>query len=187
MLSRAAVNRRAKTFSRVNLRGPKSPPESLSFRKQARALASWAKEWASLKKDGIVAIYFRDTDDRRSTPATAWREKWNAALQGFADEGFTYGAPMLPRPKSEAWFICALKANPYEQCGALEERSGSSKAKLPLKAELDSILGADATRVVLCECVRSGKVVAARIDMPSFVAFRERLEAVLRATLSDRR
>ena len=41
-------------------------------------------------------------------------------LDGFAEENFSRGVPMIPKPKSEAWIICALRSNPYEGCESLE-------------------------------------------------------------------
>jgi hypothetical protein len=86
---------------------------------------------------------------------------------------------MIPKPTSEVWLLCALRENPYQGCAALEGRSGSPHSPHSLKSELEKRLGHQATRDDLCDLVTNGKIDHRRIDMPSFNAFRERLEAVL--------
>jgi hypothetical protein len=100
-------------------------------------------------------------------------------LEGFAEEGFVRGVPMIPRSKSEAWLICALQANAYQGCEALEDRSGNDRSPHSLKAELETILGGPASRETLRALVSDRAVDFDKIQMPSFSAFRGRLEAVL--------
>ena len=102
-------------------------------------------------------------------------------LDGFDEEGFDRGVPMIPKPKSEAWIICAVKSNPYQACGVLEERSGNDNSPNSLKAELELVLGEPATRVKLNSMVSSRRIDIDRIDMPSFNKFRHRLEEVIEA------
>ena len=61
-------------------------------------------------------------------------------IRGFEDEEFSRGVPMIPKPKSKAWIICAIKDNPYHGCNALEGCSESDNAPNSLKGELFSIL-----------------------------------------------
>ena len=98
-------------------------------------------------------------------------------LDGFAEENHTRGVPMIPRPKSEAWLLCALRANPYQGCEALEGRSGNDNSPYDLKSELKEILGERAS--LICEMIESGEIDFDRIEMPSFRAFRARLEEVI--------
>jgi hypothetical protein len=100
-------------------------------------------------------------------------------LNGFDEEGFSRGVPMIPKPKSEAWLICALKSNPYQGCDALEDRSGSDRSPKSLKKELENLLGKQPTRDLLCDKIRTMAVDIDKIKMPSFNAFRERLEKVI--------
>lgn len=100
-------------------------------------------------------------------------------LDGFDEEGFSKGVPMIPKPKSEAWLICALKKSPYRGCTALESRSGNDDAPNPLKGELRKLLGSTPSREVLCQMVQDKMVDIDRIVMPSFVSFRSRLEYVI--------
>jgi hypothetical protein len=95
-------------------------------------------------------------------------------LDGFQEEGFTGGVPMIPKPTSEAWLLCALKENPYEGCAALEDRSPKS-----LKDELRKLQGRLPTREDLCQMLVEKKMDIEQIDMPSFAPFRSRLEEAL--------
>lgn len=173
------------TGKRMSLPGRGRGKETLSYLRSAQALARWARQWAAEQEDDVVAIYFRDSDARNKTPVGDWKEKYDAALRGFRIESYTRGVPMIPQPTSEAWFICALKERPYEQCQRLEKRSGSPNAKKPLKRELEELLGEKPARKTLCALVQDGRINASSVDMPSFNAFRERLLEVLRYKAPD--
>lgn len=48
---------------------------------------------------------------------------------------------MVPRPKSEAWLLCALKPNPYQHCAALEEAPmATTAARTLLKPRLAALM-----------------------------------------------
>src|SRR5690606_5517527 len=78
LLSKAARTQRAKAWKRTRRNprrsGRKQPKETLSFERHAHALADWATEWATERQEVVAAIYFRDSDDRTSTPAGAWAD-----------------------------------------------------------------------------------------------------------------
>lgn len=100
-------------------------------------------------------------------------------LDGFQEEGFSRGVPMIPKPKSEAWLICDWKAQPYQNCGRLEDRSGNDDSPNNLKAELEALIGARPTRQNLCELMGTRPIDIDRIDMPKFREFRKRLKEVI--------
>jgi hypothetical protein len=85
---------------------------------------------------------------------------------------------MIPKPKSEAWLICAWKNHPYQGCEALEGRSGNDTSPNNLKDELDELLDEEVTADSLREKVGESFDID-RIKMPSFKAFRDRLEEVI--------
>ena len=163
----------------VRLPGPKQPKETRYFFNNARALARIAKAKATLMRDEIVAILFRDSDGTASAGRGLWQEKRQSMLDGFAEEGFAKGVPMIPKPKSEAWLICALKTNAYQACEALEGRSGNDNSPNSLKSELERLLRATPSREGLCDLVRKKEIDVERLQMPSFDAFRARLEEVI--------
>jgi hypothetical protein len=71
-----------------------------------------------------------------------------------------------------------LKKQPYQGCDALEHRSGNDNSPKSLKKELAKLLREEVTPDLLCKKVR-GSIDPRKITMPSFKAFRDRLEEVL--------
>jgi hypothetical protein len=70
---------------------------------------------------------------------------------------------MIPKPKSEAWIICALKANPYLGCDPLEDRSGNDNSPDSLKGKLARLLGEPATREHRLGKIEDGSIDCHRI------------------------
>jgi hypothetical protein len=101
-------------------------------------------------------------------------------LDGFEVEGITTGVPMLPKPKSEAWILCALRNN-YQHCAKLEDESGNDASPNALKKQLDNHLGEPGSRELLNDKVDDGAIELDKItDMPSLTAFKNRLNEVLK-------
>jgi len=159
--------------------GKKRPLETGYFFLNARAMALCAREKEAEINSGVVAVLFRDSDDTASAGRGLWPDKHKSMLDGFAEEGFSRGVPMIPKPKSEAWIICALKADPYVGCDPLEERSGNDRSPNSLKGELERLLGEPATRELLLSKIEDGSIDCHRNTMPSFLSFRRRLEEVI--------
>lgn len=162
----------------VSLPGSKRDKETLYFYNNARLLAKIAIEREKELRDTVIAILFRDSDGTASADRGLWRNQYEAIIAGFLTEKFSRGVAMLPKPKSEAWILCAVK-NGYLHCHGLEERSGNDHSPNSLKAELESLLGQPATSTVLCEMIDDGKIDCLRLDMPSFSTFRKDLEGLL--------
>jgi hypothetical protein len=181
-VSESALARRAlelKEAKEMRLPGKKRGRETRYFFNNARVLARIATEIGRTKGDDIVAVLFRDADGTASAGRGLWGEKYKSMLDGFAEEGFLRGVAMIPKPKSEAWLLCALGPTPYQACEALEERSGNDDSPDSLKGELRDILGegSSVTGTLLAR-IEDGSIDPLRIEMPSYVAFRERLEQV---------
>ncbi len=130
-LRNAAIRELKANKKSMGLPGLRRAKETQYFQRSARALARLAAQWGVNMSDDVVAILSHDNDDRQATPASLWKARKDAVQAGFREEGFTRGVAMIPRPTSEAWLLCALKNRPYEQCDALEERSGSPNSSLP--------------------------------------------------------
>ena len=162
----------------IRLPGKKRSKETRYFFNNARALARIAGEREGQLNDNVVAVLFRDADTSTAGRGS-WPEKRQSMLDGFAEEGFARGVPMIPKPTSEAWLLCALQEHSYQGCAALEQRSSSPHSPHSLKGDVEKCLGHRPTREELCDMVTNGKIDHHRIDMPSLRAFRERLEAVL--------
>lgn len=163
----------------MRLPGKKQERETRYYFNNARMLARIANEFAAQANDTVVAVLFRDSDGTASAGRGEWHSKRQSMLDGFEQEGFNTGVPMIPKPKSEAWLLCAAKTHPYQNCGQLEDRSGNDDSPNSLKAELESRLGEQPTRENLNARLVSKEIDIARIDMPSFKAFRDRLIEVL--------
>lgn len=182
IVSEACLAAVAKSLAAVkkapSLRGFKRPKETLYFSRNARALARIAMQKAAEEDVNVIGVLFRDSDGTVSADRGLWEDKRNSILRGFEQEGYDGGVPMIPKPKSEAWLLCAVKYA-YQGCMALETRSGNDDSPNSLKAELWEHLRGSAGREDLCELVQEGTVDASCIQMPSFTAFRDRLLEVI--------
>lgn len=181
-ISKSRLSECSKALRPPSLPGRRRDKETAYYFRNARALARIAVELAKHSGQPVIAVLFRDADGTQSAGRGVWRDKWDSMCHGFAYEGCTTGVPMIPNPKSEAWLLCALKpVQPYQHCDHIEQASGNDAGLEPLKAQLEAALGELPTAVRLAELVRDGRVDAARIEMPSFVEFRHRLQTVLAA------
>lgn len=162
----------------LRLPGKKRAKETRYFFNNARVLARIATARQRELGEDVVAVLFRDSDSA-SAGRGVWDDKRKSMLDGFKEEGFIRGVPMIPKPKSEAWLLCALKNDPYQGCATLEDRSSSGESPHSLKRELEALHGRSPSREELAEMVTSRTIDIERIDMPSFSAFRSRLEKVI--------
>lgn len=163
----------------MRLPGKKQSRETGYFYNNARVLARIAIQRQHDLDDDVVAVLFRDSDGTASAGRGLWEDKRQSMIDGFDEEGFDRGVPMIPKPKSEAWIICAVKPNPYQSCDALEDRSRNDNSPNSLKQELGKILGERASKDTLNAMVSSRSIDFKRIKMPSFKSFRKRLEEVI--------
>lgn len=163
----------------VTLPGIKKKKETAYFYCAAHAFGVFANKEKQSRNDKVVAVLFRDADNHASSGRGEWSDKWDSILKGFAAAYFDAGVPMIPKPISEAWLLCALKCRPYQNCTPLEKRSSSPKADRPLKKELSDACGGKSSRSDLCTLVENGRINALQINMPSFNAFKKRLFEVL--------
>ena len=171
---------RSRQLQGVALPGLKSPQETLYFFKNARALAQTAKE-RTTRQSPVGAVLFRDSDGTRSAGNSLWQDKWRSIARGFEVEAFAFGVPMVPKPKSEVWLLCAVQQNQYANCARFEDISGNDASPNSAKRQLDAALAAMGKEYAgVRDMIRDGTVQAARITMPSYDRFRERLEQVAR-------
>lgn len=161
------------------MRGLKRGRETGLFTRNAQVLGRLAKDLAHNRQDDVIAILFRDADKTNACNAGTWEEKRWSIENGFALAEFRNGVPMVPRPKSEAWLLCALKNPPYQYCNALEEASGNDDSPRSLKKQLAAVMGHDPTVQEQADWVRTGRIDPECIEMPSFTAFRKALNRAL--------
>ena len=165
-------SKRFKAFS-----GKKKGQSTAIFYKNARALAKIAQDKSKeIEDDDVIAILFRDSDGTVSTINGMWEDKVKSIEIGFRFKDFNRGVAMIPKPKSEAWLICALKDKSYENCQKLEDRSGNDDSPKNLKDELESFA---ISNDKINEMIKNGEIDIEKIDMPSFEYFVKKLNKLL--------
>jgi hypothetical protein len=163
----------------MTLPGKKRSTETKYYYENARALAIKAKSLSDEKEDHVVAVLFRDSDGTASAGRGDWDKKRESMLRGFEAENFHFGIPMIPKPKSEAWLLCATKDNPYQHCSLLENESGNDRVENSLKSQLSDSLKGDVSLANLIALVQTDMINISRISMPSFDAFVEKLSEIV--------
>lgn len=168
----------------MSLPGKKKALGTAYFHKNARCLARLAKERSARDKCPVGAVLFRDCDGTLSDKRTLWNDKINSIERGFQTEAFDLGVPMVPKPKSEAWLLCAVQGVPYQNCARFEELSGNDASPNSAKGKLEQALAAKTKGYAdVCDMIKRDEINPQRITMPSFHHFRERLETVARRML----
>ncbi|MEW4951377.1 hypothetical protein [Pseudomonas asiatica] len=165
------------------LAGKKHGQETGLFYSNAWMLGEVAKKIELEEGDVAVAILFRDADGTNSAPNDLWERKLLSIEEGFKRAEFERGIPMLPRPKSESWFLCAIKPDPYQHCAALENMPGNDNSPNAAKTILAEALGGEATSGALSNWLNENQLnlEALAEQMPSFAAFYEKAKNVFRA------
>lgn len=152
------------------------------------ALAAKANEIELQEGDSqSIAVLFRDCDGTRSSGSNLWDSKYASMKGGFMRAEYNRGVPMLPKPKSEAWLLCAAKTNPYVACAQLEHLPGNDSSPNSAKGKLAAALGFHPGRQELVDWLDDNTVDLSAnglCTMPSFEAFRQDLEASTRAAMA---
>lgn len=164
-----------KSQKEMLLPGERSPLGTIHFRKSALVLGRKAREIEVQENDCVVAVLSRDSDITQSSPRNIWQKHRDSMINGFLVAEFEGGVAMMPRPKSEAWLLCALKKK-YHHFDSLEDEPGNDDSPKNLKRQLSEHLKGKSDTQSLNGLVVDGKIVAHQIQMPSFLAFRESLK-----------
>ncbi|MET4729599.1 hypothetical protein ABIE09_003413 [Lysobacter enzymogenes] len=147
--------------------------------RHAAALAWYAKSKEAEEGDKSIAVIFRDSDGTQSASNDNWDRLVEAIESGFSAMSFSRGVAMVPKPKQEAWILCAKKDDAYMHCHLLEQESGNDHCLNPLKDQLAKICGGEPNTEVMSEWVVTGQVDIERIEMPSFSRFREAMSLAM--------
>lgn len=167
------------------LAGFKQPAGMAGITAQAWALGALSVEAATASGEPVIAVLFHDSDGTRAVGRTHWADLVEAIRQGFTRARCPSGVAMVPRPKSEAWLICALRAPHYQHCAGLEDAAGNDQSPHALKSVLAALNGGQyPSAEEQAAWVRDGQVDPQRIDMPSFTAFRLELDRACQVALA---
>ena len=180
--SESKLRERAKAFpSRLKpARSKKREAETGYFFGNAVALGVIAKEIEAETGQNAIAVLHRDCDSTRSVQAGMWQIKHDSMLDGFKFSRFPRGVPMLPKPTSEVWWLCAAQQQPYQHCSRLEELPGNQASPNHPKKKLDAAFGEHKSAAELCEWLDENPFDSVRAEaMPSFKAFKDELERVV--------
>jgi len=164
------------------LRGKRRQVETALYYTNAKHLGLMARQLAADHADSVMAVLFRDSDGTRSAPSQLWQAKWNSMVDGFADAAFDFGVPMLPKPKSEAWLLCATRQS-HNSHEALEAISGNDKSPNSAKEQLNQALGGHRSAQQLADwCETNPGDFSQLMSMPSSKAFFDRFHVVATAS-----
>lgn len=165
------------------LRGKHKPAETGLYFGNAKQLGLIAKKLLQMSETPLMAVLFRDTDGTRSAPGQHWQTKWDSIVSGFRAADFDFGVPMLPKPKSEAWLLCATKEGNHSHA-ALEDISGNDDSPTSAKDQLDQVFGEHQSAAQLADWCQTNPVDWSNLmTMPSFKAFFDRFHVVTNAIL----
>lgn len=160
-------------------RSKKKGAETSYFYANAMMLGRLALEFETETGEPVLAVLFRDSDGTRSSPNTLWADKLQSMHDGFLRSSFEHGVPMLPKPKSESWLLCAALPQ-LLSCAVLEDISGNDNSPNSAKAQLDAALCGHKSCEELCAWLAQNPLDAGRAaTMPSFKAFWDALDSAL--------
>lgn len=122
-----------------------------------------------------LGIYFHDADKE---PTSKFIDAITLGANSLDDSAdYPPIVAMIPKPTSEAWFICAKKESPYTHCAQLEKDLSGNDSASPQnspKRILASLLSVDdCTTPIQLDLARECNI--EQIDMPSFNQFKNDL------------
>lgn len=158
-------------------RSKKKASETGYFFGNAVALGAVTREIEAAAQDHAVAVLFRDCDGTRSAKTGLWETKRKSMEDGFAFVRFERGVPMLPKPKSEAWLLCAASPPATGDCCSYEELPGNDSSPNAPKKKLDAFFNRHLSGSELCDWLTENPLDVERaVSMPSFQDFKMQLE-----------
>lgn len=160
-------------------RGKRHGVETGHFFSSAMALGKEANTLSKQEHEPVLAVLFRDSDGTRSSPKTLWADKLQSMRDGFTFVECRTGVPMVPKPKSEAWLLCAAQPG-LQNCEPLESVSGNDASPNSAKAQLEAEFGQHKSGEELCDWLIDCPADLERLQtMPSFLAFKQDLDLAL--------
>ena len=161
---------------RMALRHTDEDKDVAVFRRQAHALATLANQGAD---DGV--IFFHDCDFTREKVSPTQRKARHQAIvcameRGFREANYKNGVPMVPRPRSESWFLCLCRRAEVPGKNYFEDLPGNDKAPTSGKKLLAQALGCKESEIY--DCLGRRSLAWEQLQAPSFLFFAKRLRHV---------
>ena len=148
-----------------------------SIQRTAEALGSKASK---LEECGVV--YFSDCDYTNrevNNPELYYEDVIRSMEHGFYSvPGFRTGVPMVPRPRSESWFLCHYQEHPYTCCERFEHLPANDDAPGSGKRLLGEFFHCPPTVPEIYSRINSDEVKWLELGIPSYLFFRKRFEHV---------
>ena len=180
-VSKTALNQKSKQSGKrlQTLRSKNKSAETGFYYNNAFQLGIMAKELSVHNNSvPVMAVLFRDADGTQNAQGQHWQTKWDSILYGFSASSFEFGVPMVPKPKSEVWLLCAGKSGSHS-CHHLENVSGNDDSPNSAKNQLDKFFGDKKSAAQLSEWAENNPENWDNLlTMPSFKAFYERFKIV---------
>lgn len=177
-------NARKRNSRSMSLVGKNREPETGYF-----YINAWMLGLATLElqnrdycDDKAIAILFRDADGTRAKIKGLWEAKLKSMRAGFKRSALhERGVPMIPKPKSEAWMLCATKPEPYQHCARLEALPGNDTSPNSAKSRLAHALGGNDSAIEQRRWIEDNDfdIDAVSGQMTSFAQFIEDLEKAI--------
>ena len=159
----------------MRLRGARqNEGNAVYLRAKAKALALCASD-----ESERGAILFSDCDYTHGEVSPSMTKKFfldviRAMELGFQEANkFRYGVPMVPRPRSESWFLCHYQEHPYTK--TYEDLPANDSSGGDGKHLLASFFHCKATEPEIYSHINADDVDWGRIQAPSFRFFATRL------------
>ena len=171
------VKQNSKSRKAMLLRGKRRKyPGLVEISRQAAALADEAQ-----KIDNAGAVFFHDCDYTQSEvsdPGDYYEQLVMAIETGFyrADQ-YRDGVAMIPRPRSESWFLCHYQKTPYRNGARFEELPANDRSPGSGKALLAEYFSCPVNQIY--DHIRGEEIDWERIDAPSFLFFKKRFQHVV--------
>ena len=171
------VKQNSKNRKAMLLRGKRRKyPGLVEISRQAAALADEAQ-----KIDNAGAVFFHDCDytqSQVSDPRDYYKQLVMAVETGFyqADQ-YRDGVAMIPRPRSESWFLCHYQKTPYRNGARFEELPANDQSSASGKALLAEYFSCPVSQIY--GHIRGEEINWERIDAPSFLFFKKRFQHVV--------
>ena len=163
----------------ISIRGNKKKFGDLVFiERKANALGRIAKSQQEVTGEN-GAVLFHDCDFTNAVKESdLFYKQFVSCIEiGFSQAGYRNGVAMIPKPRSESWFLCHYQETPYKNCQRFENLPGNDASENSGKKLLAQFFQCSENEIY--DHINAEDVEWNRIDAPSFVFFKKRFQHVV--------